>query len=92
MRDPIADTSTINIYTKKLKLIKTIKIEESGEYYYFYQGGSIVLDKNNNFIRSIQLSNGFYADKSGYIYRTTIYDYNGSKLGVKDDVFFVDTL
>lgn len=89
------NTATIRFYSDKLELIKTINIKESEYFEYnntsnYYVRQSIILDKNNNFIRSLGLVdnyNGLYDGNYKYGDITTIYNDDGMPLKIIKDIF-----
>ena len=89
------NTATIRFYSDKLELIKTINIKESEYFEYnntsnYYVRQSIILDKNNNFIRSLHLIdnyNGLYDGNYKYGDITTIYNGDGMPLKIIKDIF-----
>ena len=90
------NTATIRFYSDKLELIKTINIKESEYFEYnntsnYYVRQSIILDKNNNFIRSLGLIdnyNGLYDGNYKYGDITTIYNGDGMPLKIIKDIFW----
>ena len=90
------NTATIRFYSDKLELIKTINIKESEYFEYnntsnYYVRQSIILDKNNNFIRSLHLIdnyNGLYDGNYKYGDITTIYNGDGMPLKIIKDIFW----
>lgn len=86
--------STIKVYTKDyLSLMQSVKIKEStyNEAYNEYVKGLIALDKNNNFIRSLRLTDGqsdYYMRNTRYGDITTIYNGSGMPLKIIKDVFW----